>query len=251
MSQPPVLELRRIWRLFSYVGFGPTDWHPLGAAGVFFVVLTLAGVLMALAGRRLRFIIAWGIGGLIFIEALEHRHPTFDSVFHFLPAGMALTALFSLPIGWLFDRGKLRLLGVAALAASLFFDGRSLAFYFRQGRPDWRPLARFLRQTSPSERIFVSNQYSQLCLGFYIVGPDWLCCKRPEQREIVNLDGKALPISWAWSPDRNAWLVLSGGPASEELERWSAPYPSIRFPTAEGEGGAVVRHLVRPQGGVR
>src|SRR5207245_9730387 len=64
MSEPPAFRLERVWRLFSYFGFGPSDWYPLGAAGVFFVLLTLAGVLIAIARRRVRFPTLRGPGGL-------------------------------------------------------------------------------------------------------------------------------------------------------------------------------------------
>ncbi len=244
-SGSPVLEWSRASRLFSYFGFGPADWYPLGRAGLLFMAVTAVGAALAAIRPRLRFLLVWGFGGLAMVEVLEHYHPTFDSIFHYLPAGMALTGLFSLPLGLLFERRRLLWLGTAILGLTLWLDIRGLAFYFQHGRPDWRPLACFLRATSSRERILVESQYTQLCVGFYVVGPDWLCCKKPGQREIANLDGKALALSWAWEPGQNAWLVLAGGEKSAELRAWSAPYASVPFPTAEGEGGAIVRHLVR------
>ncbi len=41
-SQPPTLGLARAGRLFSYFGFGPADWYPLGRAGFFFIAVTAA-----------------------------------------------------------------------------------------------------------------------------------------------------------------------------------------------------------------
>lgn len=244
-SGSPVLEWSRASRLFSYFGFGPADWYPLGRAGLLFMAVTAVGAALAAIRPRLRFLLVWGFGGLAIVEVLEHYHPTFDSIFHYLPAGMALTGLFSLPLGLLFERRRLLWLGTAILGLTLWLDIRGLAFYFQHGRPDWRPLARFLRATSSRERILVESQYTQLCLGFYVVGPDWLCCPKPGQREIVSVDGKVLTLSLAWDRGQNAWLVLAGGQKSEELRTWSARSASFSFPTAEGEGGVILRHLVR------
>src|SRR6185503_9534410 len=124
--------------------------------------------------------------------------------------------------------------GFAAVALAVAFDARSLATYFREGRPDWRPLAEYLRRTPAVEKIYAANQYTQLCLGYYVVGPDWLCCKREGQRPISNLDGDASRLASDWDRRRGAWLVLPGGDAFPALLAWSAEYPSRRFPTAEG-----------------
>ena len=243
MSSAPDFGWERVTRLFSYFGFGPRDWAPLGIAGVFFLALSAFGGALALRTPRLRFLLVWAFGGLAVLEGLEHRKPTFDSIFHWLPAGLGLTALAGVGLGW-FLSGRAPLpakLGVVALL--LAFDGRSLAVYFREGRPDWRPLAAHLRQTPPDEKIYVANQYTQLCLGYYVVGPDWLCCKQKGQRPIVNLDGDVSRLASDRDPRHGAWLALPGGHTFDGLLAWSAEYPSTRFPTAEGEGGVILRYL--------
>jgi hypothetical protein len=120
-----------------------------------------------------------------------------------------------------------------------------LSIYFREGRPDWRPLARFLAKTPVSERIFVENPWTQLCLGYYIVGPDWLCCKRPDQREIANLDGDLDRLLTAWDRTQDGWLVLAAGPRSARLRSWARSFPAISFSSAEGDGGAIIYRLRR------
>jgi hypothetical protein len=249
MSTAPAWSVHRVARLVSYFGFAPRDAHPWGASDLFFGALLVGGLLIALRRPRLRFLIVWGIGGSVFLEVLEHRHPTYDSIFHWLPSGLGLTALAGVALGWIL---KSRVwLGVKLALAALFFSValHSLSLYFRQGRSDWRPMALFLARTPSAERIFVENQYTQLCLGHYIVGPDWLCCKRAGQREIVNLDGDLARLMAAWDRTRSAWLVLAAGPRSEVLRSWASSFPSIAFPTAEGDGGGIVCHLVAPAHG--
>jgi hypothetical protein len=243
LSSPPGLRAERAARLVSYFGFATRDWTPLGIAGAFFLALTLFGAMHAWRTDRLRFLLAWAVGGLAVIEILEQRKPTYDSIFHWLPAGLGLTAVAGVGIGKLIGSRPLRALGIAAVAFAIVFDARSLAAYFLEGRPDWRPLAAFLRGTPAIETIFTANRYTQLCLAYYVVGPDWLCCRREGQRAIVSLDGDAARLESAWDRRSDAWLAVPGGPAFERLLAWSAAYPSTRFPTAEGEGGVVLRRL--------
>jgi hypothetical protein len=243
MSAEPDFGWERVTRLLSYFGFGPKDWSPLGIAGLFFLALSIFGGALALRTPRLRFLLVWACGGLAVLEVLEHRKPMYDSIFHWLPAGLGLTALAGVGLGR-FLSGRVPIPAKLALVALLLvFDGRSLAVYFREGRPDWRPLAEYLRRTPFDERIYVANPYTQLCLGYYVVGPDWLCCKEAGQRPIVNLDGDVSRLANDWDRRHGAWLALPGGHAFDGLLAWSAQYPSTRFPTAEGEGGAILRYL--------
>jgi hypothetical protein len=245
MTAAPPWSVSRMGRYASYFGFAYRDGFELRKADLVFLGLLILGIVAAFRARRLRCLIVWGIGGVALVEVAEHRHPTYDSVFHWLPAGLGLTALAALGLSRILQWrvGTAGRWLACALVAGL--SVRGLAGYFRDGRPDWRPLARFLAGTPASERIFVENQYTQLCVGYYLVGPDWLCCKKATQREIANLDGDLPRLLSAWDQSRNAWLVLAAGPRSEPLRSWSVSLPTIAFPTAEGEGGAVVRRLTR------
>jgi hypothetical protein len=249
MSTAPVWSIRRIGRFVSYFGFAPRDAHPLGYADLFFAVLLVGGVIVAVLRPRLRFLIVWGIGGSALLEVLEHRHPAYDSIFHWLPAGLGLTALAGVALGWILKSRMWIGLRLAVAVLCLFFALHSLSLYFRQGRPDWRPMARFLARTPVAERIFVENPWTQLCLGYYVVGPDWLCCRRPRDREIVNLDGDLVRLMTAWDQTRSAWLVLAAGPQSEVLRSWARRLPSISFPSAEGDTGGIVCRLGPPAAG--
>jgi hypothetical protein len=242
-SAAPDWKWARAGRLLSYFGFAQADWHPLGASGLLFSLLVAVGTVIAVRRCRLLFVAVWALGGLTAVEFLEHRHPAYDSVFHSIPAGMALTALAAVTIGWLLDSGR-KLGGGALLILTLALDSQTLRIYFDRGRPDWRPLAEFLSQRPASETILTSSQYAQLCVAYYVVGPDWLCCRTAAQRDVISIDNRVSRLREVWKSDRPAWLVLPGHHEAQELRDWSARYDTLAFPTAEGEGGAVVKHLV-------
>jgi hypothetical protein len=126
------------------------------------------------------------------------------------------------------------------LVLLLALDAKGLADYFRDGRADWRPLGRFLRGRPKQERIFTENQYSELCVAFYVEGPEWLYRGGRVGRDVWNLDGEIVRLTWSWKPENTAWLVLAGEPVHEPLRRWAAALPSTPFPTAER---AVVHRL--------
>ncbi|HEY3202222.1 MAG TPA: glycosyltransferase family 39 protein [Thermoanaerobaculia bacterium] len=243
---PPVpLSLSRTDRILSYFAFAPDDGYRLGASGLLFLALAAVGAGLAVRRPGLRFLVAWSIGGLAFVELLGRLHPHFDVSRRFLPAGAGLVALVSLPLAELLRRPVTRLAGASLLAVILVLDARSLVVYFREGRADWRPLADFLRrEAAPSERIFTENQYSQLCVAFYLVGPQWLSRETGEggrtSRPVLNLDGEIVRLTWSWKPGERAWLVLAGEPRREELRKWAERFPGFSFPRAEG---AVLRRL--------
>jgi hypothetical protein len=244
----PPMDLVRITRFFSYYGFSGLDWHPLGLSGGLFLLLVVAGSIIALRRQRLRFLFAWGVGGLSVMECLEQAHPVMDSIFHYLPAGLALTLLAALPLAGLLQRQRsFRFAGAVVLLTALALDGVNLRDYYRSGRPDWRPLANTLAATPATERLFVENQYTQICLAYFIDGPKWLSGGAKGGREVLNLDGHVDTLSWAWHRDADAWLVLAAGPQYPALREWARRYPPAFFPSAEGPGGAVVRHLVNAQ----
>jgi predicted membrane-bound mannosyltransferase len=239
ISTPPVFAGERVWRWFSYFGFGFHDWYPLGWPGAFFIALAVGGAVLTLAKYRLRFLFVWAVLGLAITEALEERHGVYDSIFHFLPAGIALTVLASLPIGWLAERRPRVWLALVALAVALFLDTRALTFYFQRGRVDWRPVAGFLRRQPTDEPIFTAGQYTQLCLAYYVNGPDWLCCDRGRARSIIDVGYDAAGLSSAWNRRGAAWLVTPVGATLTPAPLREAP--GTLFPTADE--GVLVRRL--------
>jgi hypothetical protein len=243
MADPADLTLARAGRILGFFAFAPNDGFPLDVAGALFIALAACGLAIALAVRGQRFLAIWAVGGLASIEILGRLHPHFDVSRRFLPAGLALTALAALALAALLRHPAARLPAAALLTAVLVLDARGLAAYFRDGRPDWRPLGEFLRRDAdPAERIFTENQYTQLCVAYYTAGPRWLSQAlgggAPE-RSIVSVDGDALRLSRAWAPGMRAWLVLGGRPAPD-LRDWARAFPSHEFPSAEG---AVVHRL--------
>jgi hypothetical protein len=228
-TTPPTFAFRRVARLFSYFGFGFHDWYPLGWPGTLFIALVVGGAILAVAKYRLRFLLVWAVIGSAAIEALEERHGAWDSIFHFLPAGVALAALATLPIGWLTERKSRIWLAPVALAVVLFLDARALQFYFQRGRPDWRPEGDFLRAQPHDEAILVAGQATQLCVGYYVNGPDWLCCSPPTARLILDVGSDASGLATAITNRSRAWLVA---PVSA-MPPLSTDTAGVLFPTAD------------------
>ncbi len=252
MTTAPTLTAGRVFRYLGYFGFNPNDGYPLERQGVFFACLVVAGIVLAARTPRLRFLLVWAILGIGGIEILEQRHPTYDSIFHWLPAGMALAPLAALPIAALVRRRGTVVLGTVLAAVVAVLYARGLTRYFEAGRPDWRPLARALaaRPLAPyhsadlsREQLFVENGWTQLCLAYYLVGPRWSCCRTQRDIQIANVDGDRARLEKAWRDGSDAWLVLAAGPRSPALRDWAARFPGTKFPGAEL--GATLRHLRR------
>jgi hypothetical protein len=231
------LTLSRVDRIVSFLAFGPDDGYRLGVPGALFALLLVAGAVAAARRPGARCLLAWGVGGLVGIEILGRIHPHFDFARRFVPAGPGLVALAGLSLAALLERPVTRIAGAAALAAVLVLDGRSLRVYFREGRADWRTLADALRaESTPWERVFTENQYSQLAVAFYLVGPTWLSdvqTGRPVSRDLPNLEGQPVRLTWAWKPGARAWLVLAGVPQSAPLREWAKQLPCRDYPRAE------------------
>jgi hypothetical protein len=238
-SSAEELSLERVDRLLSFFAFAPNDGYLLGPGGLFAVALMAGGAWIAVRRPGLRFLAVWALLGLTGIGLATDRRFEFFASRWFLPAGLALTALLGLALAELLGRGKAaRIGGLAALAVVVVLEVRGLAAYYRIGRPDWRPLAAYLaRESRGEERIFTENQYTQLCVGYYL------------QRSLppgsgnppLDVHGEVRPVAWSWPPGRRAWLVLGCGPRSPGLRAWAEPFPTVEFPTAEG--GTVVKRL--------
>ena len=123
---------------------------------------------------------------------------------------------------------------VVLLAAILALDLSGLDRYFRSGRADWRPLARFLASRPEGECVFTENQYTQLCVAYYLVGPSWGFEQGRLGRRIPNLEGEIVRLTYSWRSGTSAWLVTSGNPPHAGLRAWASKFPSTLYPSAEG-----------------
>ena len=225
---PPPLSWDRIGRIFAFFSFAPDGSFPFRTPDAFFLALVLTGSLLALRRPGLRFLVVWAFAGLAVIEALWRLHPHWDVTRIYLPAGIALCSLAALPIAQLLQRGQ-RAFATALLAAVLLLDSRPLLIYFRQGRPDWRLIARFLAKRPSSEWVFTENASSALCVAFYVVGPHSLYREHKIGRPVRSLDGEALRLTYSWPAGTAAWLVLAGQPEHPDLRAWSKQFSSISF----------------------
>lgn len=240
MAPRATLAADRFGRILSFFAFTAADGRAPTLLDALVILLAIAGAWLAIQTPRLRFLAVWSIGGFVAIETLNQLHPHYDTPNHFLPAGIAIPALAALSLAKLRRLKYGNATAAAVLALLLLSDGRVLSAYFQHGRADWRPLARFLRARPRAERIFTENQYSELCVAFYVEGPEWGYRGGRLGRDVWNLDGEIVRLTWSWKPGTTAWLVLAGEPRHEPLRRWAAALPSLSFSSAEG---SVLCHL--------
>jgi hypothetical protein len=234
MAPRPPLAPARFARVLSFFAFTAADGREPGLADAFLLLLAAGGAWVAVRSPRARFLVVWSLGGFAAIECLGQLHPHYDTPQHFLPAGAAIPPLAAVALIGLRRRPSSLVIPALALALILALDGRYLAAYFQDGRADWRPLARFLRSRPKQERIFTENQYSELCLAFYVEGPEWAYRRGRLGRDIWNLEGEVVRLTWSWKPGTIAWLVLAGEPRHASLRDWAKIFPSQDFPGAEG-----------------
>ena len=232
------LTLSRVGHLLSeltlsykYGGFsfGPPRLYQ--AAFGLFLALVAIGAAVALRRRGLWFLAGWAGAGLIAIELLRHRSPGHFGSRYFLPAAVALHLLAGVGLADLLSRRRWRAPAAAALALLLVYEAASIGLYFREGRADWRPLARFLeRRPLP---IFTDNENSKMCLAYYLCGPEWLARGRICRFSITNVDGQTGPLVSQAATGSPFWLILSGMPSARAPREWSRDARSIDFPEAE------------------
>ncbi|MEO8189421.1 MAG: glycosyltransferase family 39 protein [Acidobacteriota bacterium] len=240
---PPVASTPLTWdragRTVAFFGFSSRDGLPFRPVDLIFIALAVAGCVTAIRTRGARFLAVWSIGGFAVVETLWQLHPHWDATRRYLPAGLALpavTALAFVSVG----RSRIgRPLSICVLAIFLLLNGAALRSYFRDGRPDWRPLGQALRARPSVERLFTENQYSQICVAYFVVGPQWLYEAMTEGaaktgRPILNLEGEIQRLTFSWDPGTTSWLVISSGTPAPDLRHWATQFRRTDFPAAEG-----------------
>ena len=231
-TAPPDMSWARLSDVLAFFCFAPGDGRRLGAADVLYLLLALAGLAICVRRPKARFFAGWLIAGSAAVETLEHLHPNFFGPRHYLPAALALPIFVSVSIASI---GRLNLLRAGATMALfglvVVCDVTGLAGYFRGGRPDWRPLASYLRARHGSERIVTDSQWTQLCVAYYVFGPKWFCCG--DGRQIVFVNGRVEPVAGLREPGNSLWLVASEGPGgSPDFTKFVEAHAVARFPQA-------------------
>lgn len=196
-----------------------------------FVLLVAAGFFSAAFRPGLRFLSGWLCGGFLLIQLLLSS-ATGRSGFRYY-AGVAIVLPLLAAVGLAALARRQRALAAAALLLILAYQSFTLVDYYRAGRYDWRPIARFFQRAPDSEKIFADNQNSIFCLSYYICGPRWLS-GAPCRKTFVNLGGAVAPLADSANRGERSWLVLSTLPSAEEPRRWSQRFPTSSFPEAEG-----------------
>lgn len=237
----PPLTVERAARFLSFFAFAPSDGAPLGRKGPLYLIVVGAGLVMAARRRDLRFLAVWLVVTCLIVEVLEQLHPHWYVTRHFLTAGITFPLLAAVSLSWLRHHRRTRQIATILAIVIVTFDLLSLSVYYREGRPDYRSLGKYLTARPHEERIFAENWYTALCVAFYVVGPEYLFRHGHTTPEVFTLEGKALPLAWSWTPGTTAWLVVNGGGTpSTELRSWSRLFPGRQFPRAEG---AILRRL--------
>jgi uncharacterized membrane protein len=195
-----------------------------------FVLLVAAGFLSAASRRGLRFLSGWLCGGFLFIQLILFLTPGRLGFRYYAGVAIVLPLLAAVGLAAL---GRRRcILAAAALIVILAYQSFTLVDYYRAGRYDWRPIARFFQRAPDSEKIFSDNQNAILCLSYYICGPGWLA-GAPCRKSFVNLGGAVAPLEDSLRRRDKSWLVLSTLPSADAPRRWSQRFRTRSFPEAE------------------
>jgi Dolichyl-phosphate-mannose-protein mannosyltransferase len=241
------LTLARLRNELAFFTVGGFEGDPLRWQGIVFGFLAVAGLIAACRRPGMRFLAAWLTGGWVCIEILGRIHPHYYAARRILCVAPALVIIASIPLGVAIERrGLRRIIGVFAIVIFVIGMSEGLDRYFTHGRSDWRPLTAFLKSTPPEHLIFTENPWTQLCVAYYVDGPDWLYRQTLPAplssygRPILNLDGQIVRLTWSWQPGTFGLMVLAAGPEDPELRRWATQFDGRDFPTAEGHARLVL-----------
>jgi len=199
-----------------------------------FLLPAVIGLVSSLTRRGPRPFAIWSLGAFAAIEVLGRIHPHWYVTRRYLPAGIVLVPLAAIGLSRIFRIPRLRAVAAVLGVAILALDMRGLSGYFTDGRADWSPLARFLRERPREEWVFTENAYTSLCLAFYVVGPDSLFHEHKVGRPVRSLEGKPEVLVWSWPKETTTWVVTGPGDRSERMREWLAQFPSTPYPSAEG-----------------
>jgi hypothetical protein len=239
---PPPITAARYGSLFAFFSTASGEGMPVSARDLLLLIAVLLGSAEAIRQPRCRVFLSWVILGFLVIETLEQTHPHWPVARHFLQVGPALLALAGLGIAAAARRTAIpRLAAGTVLIFVLAAEARGLREYFDHGRPDWRPLARYLQGQGSGGRILTENQWIQLCLGYYLDGVASFHLHSRKPWEIITLQGDTRPIGWLWERGRPTWLVTCDcGARSERVKEFAVPYTFSRFPSADGSSLALL-----------
>jgi hypothetical protein len=226
--------LRLALQRWQFLTVGALEGDGLTWAGILALVLAGLGAAAALrlpAGRAAVVGAVLGIGGAeAFMAATDHwSSGRYDSVgWLFLPVliGLGITRLWTAP--------RVRPLALLLLAALLVGQGLGLTRYARIGRADWDRVAEAVRRARrPGEPVLAENDWTRICLGYYLQGPDFQT-RTGEDGAPLLVGAGPRRLRQLWPADRPALLVLAGIPRQQALRRWARPFPVVaRFPRSQ------------------
>lgn len=235
---PPVARSSWTWsrvgETISFFAFASDDGTPISVRDLALAVPAVVGLAVAIRTRGLRWLAVWAGAGFAAIEILTQLHPNQTPTRRFLVAGIALVPIAALGLTSLLRSRRARVPAALLMVSIAAFDVLGLRGYFQNGRPDWRPLARLLRDRPPEEWVFTENAYTSLCLAFYVVGPESMYFAHRIGRPVRSLEGKPEILAWSWPQQTTTWVVTGPGDRSERLRDWLRQFPSTPYPSAEG-----------------
>ncbi len=169
------------------------------------------------------------VGVELFLLADRHwtsgRYDAVGALFLPVLIGAGVAAL------WRWRRG--RPFAAAALAVLLLGEAAGLARYARIGRPDWDRVARDIRRVErPGEPVLAENEWTRLCLAYYLQGRDFER-RLNEESAPKTVAGGPRALERLWPADRDAILVLAATPRNHALRTWAWAYPLLgRYPNS-------------------
>ncbi len=223
------------WRLafqrWQFLTVGAMEGDGLTWAGVLALVLAILGTTAALRSPAGRAAVVGAVVGIAGSEAFFAATDHWSSGRYDAVGWLFLPVLTGLGIARIWTAPRIRPLAVIVLAALLMGEGLGLVRYARVGRPDWDRVAAAVRQARrPGEPLLAENEWTRICLGYYLQGPDFLH-RQGEDGAPVTVGAGPRRLRQLWPADRRAVLVVAGIPRQPQLRRWARAFPVAgRFP---------------------
>ncbi len=164
---------------WQFLTVGGIEGASLSAVAVLFAILVAVGIGVALGSPPGRTVVAGVLAGSVGVEILLWLTDHWTNGRYNLVAWPFLVILAGLGVARIYDFSRrlfpasLRRLGAAIAVLLLFVVLVGEAFgvidYFRRGRADWQRVARAVAAlASPDRPILVSNDWTQISLGYYL-----------------------------------------------------------------------------------